>query len=217
MTDMTTETLPPEGKSMTKRLAQLAGGAVVGAVGMAATLHLIEGSAIEELGAPEMISVGAGVVFILIALIVLLGAAFPKAGQHVLEVEDEADLRYQRGQLLRAGPIMVLMGAIPILVALGGPDGIIDSTAALWGVIALTIVAVVGSIAVRMKRDELNEAIAKEAGTNSFYAILLIFGGWSAAAHLGFAADIPMVLFVGACLWIWIVMIFIAAFRRGIG
>ena len=212
-----TDVSMPHGKSMKKRVLQLVGGAIFGAVTMGLVLWLLDGARGFDLGVAELVAISAGVVFAMIGLIVMAGAAVPRAGQHILEVEDVEDLNYQRRELLLGGPVMIMTGAVPLLLGLGGPGGLLSDQLVMIAIVALVVVGAVLSLTVKFKRDELNDAIAKEAAMHTFYAIMLLFGGWAVAAHLQYTQPFPMVAFVGGAMWIWLFMIFIAAGRRGIG
>lgn len=217
MNEMTGSAADAGGTTWKKRAVQLFAGGILGAATMYATLHFLEEGAAWDFGVDALVAMGAGVVFMLIGLIVLAGAAAPKAGKHFLEVEDEADLHYQRRELLWGGLILVMIGAVPFVLGLGGADGLVANEVALWVIVALVAAVTLLSIVIKFRRDELNDAIVKESATYTFYAIMLFFGGWAVAAHLEYLEPFPMAAFFGGAMWIWIMMIFLAAFKRGIG
>ncbi len=79
------------------------------------------------------------------------------------------------------------MGLTLVLLSLAGPGGALSPTIALVAVLVLLGIATVLTVAMWPLLDELPRTMSRETGNAAFYLIVVIGGGWSILAHLGFA------------------------------
>ena len=214
MNDVLNERDEAKGKTR-KFIVQVVIGGLMGGLGMMVALRLIRARIEIFDHGDHLLAVGIGLVMGLMGLFVALGAAMPKAGAKLLNVEDEAELRYQQRDLLWSAIGMILLAAMPVFLALSGAAGFLSAQTALIGlglaVGALTLL----SILAKIRSDELDKAATMETGAYSFYASFIIFGGWAALAHLGLVAPFTMLGFFAGTLSIWLAMLFIMLGKRG--
>lgn len=198
---------------------QLLLGLASGAGGMAAALWLLEAQKGTALGPGQVAAAGTALVFGLMALIVGLGTLAPAVGARTLNVEDEEELTEQRSNLL-AGSISFLLVAILLtgltLAGDGQVPGLLMPRAA--GLLALLagLALVAWTIVHRNKGDEMMRLAGKEAGAITTYLLILFFGSWAAAAHLGFAPMFDPLLFVSGLFALYLLAMFVAVGRRGL-
>ncbi len=190
-------------------------GGVVGFFAAMATMQFIDSSAIGGLGASATIATLVGMIYILTGLAVGLGTASPKVGARFLNVEDADELREQKKVLTSSGSAMVLWGIGLIGLAFAAPEGPVPRTVALALGAGGLVIGTLLSIPSYRLSDELMRAVNLEAGALSYGILLLVVGGWSMIAHLGFApAPAPLDLLT---LFFVVVLLasFIATGRRG--
>lgn len=80
------------------------------------------------------------------------------------------------------------LGLLLIVLGLAGPRGLLPPAAALAGALSLIAILTALGLAVWRLSDELGRTLSHEAGNMAFYLILVLGGGWSMLAHLGFVA-----------------------------
>ena len=210
----------PLGASKIRKMAlQMVAGAIVGAAVTFAVLTFV-GKSRFDLGDPaRVIALCVGLVFALIGLCVALGVLAPKPGAHLLNVEDEEELREQRGQLGRAALVMLALGGAVLVLSLarvGGSPGLFSTQVAAMAAAACVVVAGVVGFAGRNDQDELMRSVSREAMTWAMYALTLLLGFWGAAAHLGFARWIGPLGLINALLIVQLVAIFAVSAKRGL-
>ena len=204
--------------STRKTIFQMLIGGVTGAAAMLGLLALGEAGGAEFEAPDHLLALGTGAVYLLMGSFVGFGASLPKVGARLLNVEDEAEVRHDRRDLLAAAASMALIGVALIALALGAGDGStalisrelsgIICAAAILGVIFLSIVF-------RMRQDELNRLLVTESAALTAYLLVALFGGWAIVAHLGIAYMFTPLAFVAGSLALFLLSIFIAAGRRG--
>lgn len=198
-----------------KFLTQVIGGALVGGLSAAAVLSFFGEEERFDVGGSAIAAIGVALIYVLMGVFVGVGTLFPKAGAHVLNVEDADELREEKGQLVPGAVTMVLLGAALGIVALAGPAGIVAKELAL-GVAALTV-AITWLLSWRTMAgaDELMRAMMREGAEASYYLIFLVLGGWAMLAHLDLASA-PAMLDILTAFWgLGLVGTFVACGKHG--
>lgn len=163
-------------------------GVVGGIVSGALVLQLLESGSIPDIGTSAEIAVMVALVYLVSAIALGVGVLNPRAGARFLNVEDTDELQEQRSMLGYSGIGMAGAGIALALVALSGPDGMVEPRLALGLFVALSVLAVWVSLKSWRLQDELMQAIGREAAAMSYYLVLLVGGTWALLAHLGFVA-----------------------------
>jgi len=214
MTDTNIEATEKKRK-LKKTIVALALGGVSGFLGALGLMKLIDTGVLGELGASREIAALVALIYLLTAGAIAVGLVNPKAGARFLNVEDAEELDEQRGMLLYSTIGMAVAGLALLIVALAGTGGPIDATTALIAYIVLSVVAVVTSVKSHKLQDELMQAVGKEAGSMSFYLIVLFGGTWALLAHLGFVGG-PAPLDWLTMFWAFMLLAaFIVTAKRG--
>lgn len=188
-------------------------GAVAGFAASAGMMRYIDSAAVGGLNLSATIAALVGVLYAVIGFGIAFGTASPSLGARFLNVEDADELREQKQVLSLSGAAMVLWGAA--LLALAAPDGPVPQAAALAIGAGGLLLGTVLSVLVYRASDELMLAVNLEAGALSYGLVLLVVGGWTMLAHLGYlAAPAPLDL-----LSLFYVLVLLASFiavgRRG--
>ena len=213
--DIISSDIDPKPKSRAKTAFQLVFGALVGGIAMLLALRGFDALSERDISPEAYVGLFAGVVFIVIGAMVGLGTLFPRAGQHLLEVESAEELRDERRTLGWGAAMMVAVGLWPAALVLGGA-GVIDPTMALVVCIVIFALVTLVGLFVKFDTDELNDAVVRDSGMYTFYAIAGLFGGWASLAHLDVVPPFSMLGFVAGSLALWLAMIMLAAFKRGL-
>jgi hypothetical protein len=190
-------------------------GGVAGFAASYAMLRYIDSAAVGGLGLSATLAALVAVLYCVIAVGILLGAANPRAGSRFLNVEDADDLREQARVLLYSAAAMLLWGIALLALALAAPDGPLPQSAALVVATGGLVIGSVISMVVYRASDELMLAVNLEGGAISSALMFVVVGTWAMLAHLGYvAAPLPLDL-----LTLFYVLLlaasFIAAGRRG--
>ena len=214
VTDTTTPATESSRK-LKKILFALGLGGVGGFLGTLGFMRLADSGAIGSLGASREIAGLVAIVYIVTALGIVGGVLAPGAGAKFLNVEDADELREQRFQLIASGVGMAAMGGALLVAALAAPVGPIGAGLALAISVGLMVVTVATSFASYARQDELMRSIGRDTAGVGFYIVVLVGGGWSLAAHLGYAAG-PAPLDWLTMFWgLLLVAAFIVVGRRG--
>ncbi len=115
-------------------------------------------------------------------------AAVRASASFLTDPEDADDLREQGRALLLGAGALIAAGASLILLSLSGPGRLVSPALGLAAVLFLNILA---TILVKMRwrlLDEMNRAVAHEAGYLAFGWLSTIGGTWATLAHLGYVA-----------------------------
>lgn len=196
MTARTNQEIHPQApqKSLLRRLAlPLAVGGISGFVASMAFLKLTGMSSGDGLGASRDIAGLVGVIYILVGLVVALGAAKPGVGAKLLNVEDADELREGRRMLSLSAVGMAALGAVLILLALAGPVGPLAPALSVGGAVLLLALATWVSVISQRLTDEMQRDLSRDAIAAAFNLMLLIGGGWALLAHTGYmAAPAPL-------------------------
>lgn len=192
----------------------LLGGAAGGAASYA-MLEYIESPAVGGLNLSATLAALVAVLYCVIAVGVILGAANPKVGARFLNVQDADDLREQARVLLRSGAAMLLWGMALLALALAAPDGPLPQAAALAVGVAGLVIGSWISLSLYRSLDELMLVVNLEGGAIGYGLVFIVVGLWAMGAHLGYA-DSPQPLDLLTLFYVLgLTASFIAAGRRG--
>ena len=187
MTDMDAAATEKK-RRLKKTIFALGLGAVSGFAGATLVTRLLDSGAIPDFGPSVEIAVLVALVYLLVGIAVGVGVLSPKAGASFLNVEDADELEEQRAILGYSAIGMAGAGIALAVVALSGPDGLVEPWLALGIYVVLSVLAVWVSLKSWRLQDELMKAIGREAAGMSYYLVLLVGGTWALLAHLGFVA-----------------------------
>jgi hypothetical protein len=195
---------------------KLLGGMVFGAV--AAGLFLgLAGKRIDFDDPATALAVVAGLSYGLIGLAVGLGALAPRAGAHILNVEDAEELREQRRNLGPSAAVCMLIGLFLLLLALGPVLAGAIGKALLALIAGGTLAAVVLiSFATRGRSDELMRQISVEASAATLHIAIIVLAGWAMLVQFGYAGWMsPLALVAGLAL-LELIAIFVTSASKGL-
>ena len=142
----------------------------------------------------EWVAAVTGATLIVLASVGTLVTASAHTRADLINDEVAAEDMREGGQLFRYSIVwMAACGLLLIGLSLAGPGGLLSPAIALAGALLLiAILAVLGVIVWRLS-DELAHTLSHETGNMAFYLILVLGGGWTMLAHLGFlAAPAPL-------------------------
>lgn len=191
-------------------------GAVVGFAGFSGFMRIFPNGALGEVGGSEIAAAAVGLVYLLMAAMLGVGLALPRAGAAYLNFEDEGELREQRRLTALAALAMVPMGAALGVLALAGPGGSVAPSLALGIALAGFVVASVLSVMVWREMDELGREMSRECGNLTYYLLALLGGGWALLGHLGFLPGPAPLDWLTMLVAFPLLAAFIAAGRRGL-
>ncbi len=210
---------PAAGSKARKLILQMVIGMLVGASVTFAALNGLERTSIDLDNPARIAGLATGLVFALIGLVVLLGLLAPKAGSHLLNVEDADELREQRGPLAYAALVMLLGGFGLIILALAtvaGASGLLSPKAALIGAgLCFAGTGLLGFQS-RSKNDELMRSLSAESCVLTVYWLLFIGALWGSLAHLGYADWISPLGFLAGLVIVQLITSFWVVGRRGL-
>jgi hypothetical protein len=103
------------------------------------------------------------------------------------DAEEADDLRREGRALLLGAGALIAAGSSLILLSLAQPGGPVSPGDALAGTLSLTVLAWI-LVSIRWRwLDELNRAVARDAGHLAITWLSVGGGTWAMLAHLGFA------------------------------
>ncbi len=191
-------------------------GAISGAAGMTLVLWLLEGRDLPEPDGSTIVAAGVAVIYVLMGVLVGLGALFPAAGAKLLNVQDRDEVLEQRGMLISSAVACALLGtAMLVLVFATTEAALLGPRAAFWlfaGVLAVTTVVSLRQFA---RHDELMRALIQESVALFGYGasvVLVLWGAGAAAALVTAPQPLDLIsLSLGGIL----AATFVAIWRRG--
>lgn len=195
-------------------LSMIGGAALGGAVVAFGLVPLLKTRLLTDPGA--IAAAGVGLIYVLMGLIVGLGALFPGAGAKVLNVPDREELEDQRAMLLGGAFCYLAFGAALILLALAGPGGPVPASLALAGLAGSFALSCLITWLQWDKYDELSRQVSLESGSIGFLIVLPILTLWGAANHLGFVASFSPLAVIAVLALAVVLGAFIAAGRRSL-
>nr|WP_314446498.1 hypothetical protein [uncultured Sphingomonas sp.] len=203
------------GGKMRKAVLQLVLGGLCGGLGMYAALMFFEGRSGATVTPVDAVAIGTALIYGLMAIIVLLGAAAPGVGARTLNVEDRDELVEQRSALTVGAVSFLLVAAlVGALVAAG--NGLLAPGSAALLAAAAAVGLIAWSILHRNHGDEMMRAAAKDAGVVTTNLLFLVFGIWAGAAHLGLMPMFQPLAFVAGFFLIYLLSVFVSIGRRGL-
>lgn len=216
---MTDAVKDPEGDRWTKLRKyglQLVIGAASGAAGMTAVLWLLDGQELPNLGVSVIIAAGLGVIYLLMGVLVGLGALFPTVGAKLLNVHDRDDLMDQRAMLVGSGAGCVLIGAAMLLLVFASIDNAPVGPAMAFWLFTGTLV-VTGVISWRQwpLYDELMRAVVQESAALFGYGLSVVLALWGAAAASGLTGGPAPLDLVSLAFGGFLAACFVVIGRRG--
>lgn len=202
-------------RSAVKMLA----GALVGGGCMAAVLGLAGADLLDAMG-PSRVSLAAiGLVYLLMAALVGVGVAAPRAGAQLLNVADADELREERSGMLRSVATMAVLGATLILLALARTAdfaaGLVPAGLALAALLATFAGGAIASWRWRGQYDELNRQLGLEGCFWAFCLSWVVLTLWAAADVLGYGARLTPIDVVTTLAAMMLLGSFVAIGRRG--
>lgn len=211
---MTTATSSPR---VGKLLLQTALGGIAGVGAVSLMLTLFGRERVGAIAADEIVTIGVATIFLLMGVFVGIGTLFPKAGSKVLNVTDEEELLEERKMIGWGAFGSILIGAALLALVLASPTFAMVSPPVGAG---LFIASVLGMCAVwwatRNEGDELNRAINSEGTVLSAAWQLTLFGGWAAAAQLGYVTMFTPLTFISGALALYLTCVFWVVGKRGL-
>ena len=202
-----------------KFIVQMLAGGVVGAAFTAAVLYFWDGLGLDAAQPVQVIALVAGMIYAVMGLMVGVLAAVPSAGARILNVDDAEELRDQQPVLIISAATCVVIGLFFLILAAvpaSGDSGLVDRDVALpVAAVSLLAVIVMTRMTTRMV-DELTQKISMESSAVAMQATMILFGGWAALAHLGYAEWVDPLAFIAILALLQLVVVFWVAVRRGI-
>lgn len=188
--------------------------------GMAATAFVLGlGRAYLPMSNPAaMFASLTGLIYLLMGLLVGVGAAAPKAGARFLNVEDADELNEQRSMLIYGGAACILFGLFFLLLALsaeGPARELLTKEVAAIAAVTCAIVGVWTGIKSTARSDELMRQVSLEGSVLALHMLTGIFAGWAVLAHVGIAAWAGPLVFVSSAALIELVAVFWVGARKG--
>ena len=171
---------------------------------------------LESLGFSPIVAIAIAAMYVVTALLVLVGLISPNMGANFLNVEDADEIREMRRLLTASGIALLGFGTVLAVAALAGPLEMIPSGAALTIALFGIGVAVVFTVRTASMSDELSRAVSKDAGELSYYLVFVVVGGWALLAALGYV-QAPGPLDIMSMIWgLVLVASFWVCGRRGL-
>jgi hypothetical protein len=176
----------------------------------------VGGAALKALNRSATIALWVGLVLCLLAAVGLLHVAAARARPRLLSAEQSETILERTRALIYGFLAIAAMGLTLVVLSLAGPGGPLSPVAALVAVLVLIVIRATLSIKTRPLQDELGKAVGRETGVGAFYLILVIGGGWSALAQLGFVPALAPLDWLTLLTVTMFIASFFAAGRRGL-
>jgi hypothetical protein len=215
MTDTPPEIHEANQRKLRKFIVSLLIGAVIGGLGSAGVLFLLEASSRESLTASGAIAATVGVMYIIIGIGVGFGALRPALGEQYLNVEDAEELRETRPMLTYSSLAMMLWGAALVVLAFAGHAGPIETSVALAIILPCLAIGSYTAWKSYLCSDELMAALNLEGSAIAFFLTFLTLAGWGMAAHLAVIPGPSPLDLVTSFFVFSLLATFIAIGRRG--
>ena len=203
-------------KTKFKKLAfSLVVGAIGGFIATFGLMQLVASGLFGEIDASRKVAAFVGSMYALCGVLVGFGALSPQMGASYLNLNVE-DLQDQAAVMRNSAIGCAAFGLILTLLAFAAPVGPIEPGIVLAAIAGLMGLSVFTSLRSLKLVDELNVSIARETAAAAFYLMLIVGGGWSIFAHLGFVTALAPLDWLS----LFAVMLFAGAFwangRRGL-
>ena len=202
-----------------KFVMQIVVGAVSGGVITYTVLKLLDGNGFDADDPSRMMALAVGLVFAILGLFVALGVAAPRAGAHLLNVEDADELREQRKTLRSSSLLFVLTGAGLLALALGGgagEQGLLSlETSALVAAVSFAAVIVL-AVANRNSGDEMMRALSRQSSVVALCTITLIAILWVILDRFERVPQVDSLGVLAGILGIQLISVFVVVGRGGL-
>lgn len=211
-----TEATPSPASKRGKLVLQMVFGAISGAAGMSAVLWLLDGRDLPDPSPSAIVAAGVAVIYILMGLLVGLGAIFPAVGAKLLNVQDRDDLMDQRAMLVGSAIGCCLIGAAMLLLVFAtiGTAPIAAPTA-FWLLAGTFVVTSVITVRQWPLYDELMRAVVQESAALFGYGVFAILALWAAAEAAAMVRGPGPLDLLSLVLGGYLVAAFIVIGRRG--
>lgn len=123
--------------------------------------------------------------YLLMGTMVGVGAASPKVGSKILNVEDADEIREQSILLRMSALGCIALGLALAAVALGGEGGIIKPLVAGGFAVFASAIFIITSVSTLRHSDEFGRVIMREAGSTAYNILFVGLGAWTVMSHLG--------------------------------
>ena len=198
-----------------KLALMIGGGALTGFFGALGLMTLIDGGALGSLGPSREIALLVAMLYGFMGVLVGFGALSPRLGARFLNVQDAEELREMKQSLLASGIGSVAFGGVLAVLALTGPGALLAPMAGAVAAGVLLVIATLASVRSMKHSDELMRTVSRQAGSTSFYLVLLLIGGWAALSIFGFMPQ-PQMIDILTLIWaILIIATFGVCAKRG--
>lgn len=163
---------------------------------------------LRAMGASEWAAAATGSILIFFGLLGSLVMSSTHTSANLVDDEMAAEDMRERSRLfLCSFGWMVACGLLLVGLSLAGPERLLSPVVALSGTLILIAVLTMLGIAAWRMSDELGRTLSHETGNLAFYLIIVLGGGWTILAHLGFVAGPGPV----GWLTLFIVLLFVAS------
>lgn len=174
------------------------------------------GPALEfDVSLSALVAGGISVIYLLMAIIVGIGAVFPALGVRYLNTYGEDELRDEQRKLLVSAGAMAGFGLALLALVLATFE-LLSPVAGAVGFFGLMIASLGFYWPLMRAMDELDWQMSNEAVSYTYYALLVIGGSWAALGHLKLAEGPAMLDWLSMFWGLMLVSTFIAAGRRGL-
>ena len=199
-----------------KLAVQVVLGAVSGAAGMSAALWLLEGQELPDPGVSVIIAAGVAVIYLLMGLLVGVGALFPTLGTKLLNVHDREELLAERSMMLGGALGCGLLGlAFLALIFANSGAAPFAPPLAFWMFVGVLGVSSVVSWRQWPLYDELMRALIQESVALFGYVISTVLVLWCAASAAGMVVGPQPLDLLSLTLGGFLVATFVVIGRRG--
>jgi len=197
-------------------IGQMLGGAVFGAISIGAFIAYVGKPHMDLKDPAIMLTIVAGVSYVMIGLIVAAGLASPKAGAHFLNVEDADEIREESPKLIPAAIVFVLTGVFLLLLATYGTGAAPMGR----GVVLTAAAACLGGIIVAgwissKRTDELTRQLGQETASATFQVMMLFLCVWGTLAHLDYVAWLSPLGLLSATALLQLLASFVIIAKKG--
>lgn len=217
MTQSSSAASAASSSNIRKLIMQMLVGALFGFATMFLLLNGLGREVLRQSGPDGIVAIGVGVIYCLIGLFVGFGTMFPGPGAKLLNVDGEEEILEERHMFSWSSFGMILIGIVPIALALAAPKVGMISTGAAAIILAISVL---GQIAIgyitRNDADEFAQKMSSDSAAVFAGVLTTVFGTWAALAHLGYVAMFSGLVFVAGTLALFLLSIFWVTGRQGL-
>jgi hypothetical protein len=159
-----------------------------------------------------------GLVYLMIAAMICLGLAAPRAGATFLNVADAEELVDDRPKLFRSALFVIVAGLALLLLALARAPGFAEGVVAPGvAVVAIAILLLTSAATFPWMKyyDELDRQLGLEGGTWALLIACAIFFPWAALDAMGWSAPMTSIDVIAVLAASLIAGSFVVAGKRG--